>query len=345
MFLLVCCYIADLIFGDPEWFPHPVRIMGKLIDFLDNRLRGKGSKWEERIKGAVLASVVVGLSAWVAYLLIESTRELNPFFGNLVWIYLGYTTLSVKDLQVKAKAILETLKRGTLTSARRELSRIVGRDTENLSKDRVTVATIESIAEGINDGIIAPLFYLILGGPVWALAHKSISTLDSMVGYKNEKYLHFGWFSARLDDIANFIPARISGLLIALSSFIVGCVFSLSGQEAIGVKQSQGGIVSLAFGFFTAAPLRKLSRSFKIMFRDGGKHPSPNSGIPEAAMAGALGIRLGGVWSYQGRISRKPYLGEERRILQYSLIDEALAISLVASVLMLSMGITLKWLI
>ncbi|UCD55424.1 MAG: cobalamin biosynthesis protein CobD [Candidatus Omnitrophota bacterium] len=312
MLLIISCYIADLIFGDPEWFPHPVRGMGKLIGLLDKRLRRGSLAGIERTKGAMLAFIVTGISASLAYLFIEFSKKLNPFLGSLAWIYLGYTTLSIKDLQVKAKAILKEIESGSIIGARTRLSEIVGRDTQNLSKDRIIVATIESVAENINDGIIAPLFYLILGGPVLAVAYKSINTLDSMVGYKNEKYIHFGWFPARLDDVFNFIPARISGFLISISSFIIGKGFT---------------------------------GSFKTMLRDGKKHPSPNSGISEAAMAGALGIRLGGIWSYQGKFSAKPYLGKRKRVPQPFFISNALTISLISSILMVFTGVVLKWLI
>ncbi|PIW87974.1 MAG: cobalamin biosynthesis protein CobD, partial [Nitrospirae bacterium CG_4_8_14_3_um_filter_41_47] len=162
----------------------------------------------------------------------------------------GYTTISVKDLQIKARAIYKELKEGDIFKARKELSRIVGRDIQDLSEDEIKRATIESIAESTNDGIVAPLFYLILGGPVLAITYKAINTLDSMVGYKNDRYIHFGWFSARVDDVANFIPARIAGMLIVISSFL----------------------------------LRKnFKDSFKTMLRDSKKHSSPNSGISEAA--------------------------------------------------------------
>jgi len=215
-------------------------------------------------------------------------------------------------LRVKAREVLKEMEKNSLSEAKNKLSKIVGRDTQDLSKDRIIAATIESIAESTNDGIIGPLFYLVLGGPVLAFAYKSINTLDSMVGYKNEKYLHFGWFSAKLDDFVNFIPARISGFLIAISSAIIG---------------------------------GKFKESIEVMARDGNKHSSPNSGVPEAAMAGALGIRLGGPSTYQGRVFEKPYLGEEERILQPFLIKEALSISLIASILMVSTGVILRWLI
>jgi adenosylcobinamide-phosphate synthase len=313
MLLLISVYIADLVFGDPEQFPHPVRLIGKFIKLLEAALRTKRSnRFIERIKGVILGLLVIGVTFATGYLFITTLKRINPFLGNLAWVYLGYTVLSLKDLRVKAKNVYRALKKGPIFGAQRELSKIVGRDTQNLSEDRIIVATIESIAENTNDGIVAPLFYLILGGPVLAIGYKAINTLDSMVGYRNEKYLDFGWFSARLDDAANFIPARISGFLISISSLISGKGFK---------------------------------DSFKTMLRDGKKHSSPNSGISEAAMAGALGIRLGGVWSYQGKPSVKPYLGEGENFLQPSFINSALTISLIASVLMVSIGVILKWLI
>jgi adenosylcobinamide-phosphate synthase len=312
VFLLISSYIADLIFGDPERFPHPVRWMGKLINLLDKGLNKKGAFWIRRIKGAVLAFAVIGISAYSAYLLLELSKRLNPFLHYMAWIYIGYTTISVKDLQVKAKAVYKELKKDDILKARKKLSRIVGRDTQELSEDEIKRATIESVAESTNDGIVAPLFYLILGGPVLAVAYKAINTLDSMVGYKNDKYIDFGWFSARLDDVANFIPARISGFLISISSFILGKGFK---------------------------------DSFKTMLIDGKNHPSPNSGISEAAMAGALGIRIGGGAFYQGKFVEKQYIGEDRRKVDAFLINEALKISFVTSVLMLIIGVLFKWLI
>ena len=312
MFLLVYCYAADLIFGDPEWFPHPVRGIGYLISLLDNKFKGNSGKKRERLKGLILTFAVVGISSFSTYLFVELSKRLNPFLGSLAWVYLGYTTLSVKDLRVKAKTILKEIEKGSIVETRRQLSKIVGRDTENLGKDKIIVATIESIAESTNDGIVAPLFYLVLGGPILAIAYKSINTLDSMVGYRNERYLHFGWFSAKLDDVVNFIPARISGFLISISSLITG---------------------------------KRFKDSFKIMLRDGRKHLSPNSGVSEAAMAGALGIRLGGPSTYQGELEDKPYIGEDKFLPRPLLIKEAISISFVVSLLMVLIGVLVKWII
>jgi len=310
MVLVVSSYIADLIFGDPQWLPHPVRGIGKVIEWLDRMLNKKDTLWMGRLKGMILAFIVIGISGFLAYLFITTARKLHPLVGNLAWAYLGYTALSVRDLFLKSKAVLKKIEANSLAEARIKLSQIVGRDTQNLSEDKIVKAAIESIAESTNDGIVAPLFYLILGGPVLAIIYKAINTLDSMVGYKNERYIHFGWFSAKLDDIANFLPSRINGLLIPVSSFI----------------------------------LRKNFRdSFKIMLRDGRKHPSPNSGISEAAMAGALGIRLGGPSTYHGELQDKPYIGEDKVAIRPLLINEALSISFVASLLMILIGVLVKW--
>ncbi len=295
--LLGACFIADLVIGDPEWFFHPVRAIGRLINLLERRLRGEGPLWIERIKGAVLTIVVVGISAGLAYLFLRFLKELSPLSGKLAWVYLGYTTIAVKDLRLKANDVYKALKMD-MVSARRQLSKIVGRDTQNLDEEGVIKATVESIAESTNDGIVAPLFYLALGGPVWAVAYKAVNTLDSMVGFRNEKYLHFGWFSARLDDIANFVPARICGFLIS------------------------------------AASPRGFARAFKTMLRDGRCHPSPNSGLPQAAMAGALGIRL-----------RGGLLGKGERAADVALIGEALSVSLTVSVLMVIVGVVFRCLV
>ena len=190
MFLLIWCYAADLILGDPEWSWHPVRAIGKAIAFLDRKLRTRQGRWSERLEGVMLALSIVGISAFSAYLIIKVSGKLNPLLGKMAWIYLGYTTLSIKDLFLKAGAVLAKIKAGSLVEARWQLSKIVGRDTQKLSEEKIIRATVESIAENTSDGIVAPLFYLILGGPVLAVAYKTINTLDSMVGYKNKKYIN-----------------------------------------------------------------------------------------------------------------------------------------------------------
>lgn len=309
MDLILISYVADLVFGDPRWFPHPVRMMGKLISSFERALDGSAHKTTQRFYGVLTAFSVIAISGVCAYVLIKLAAEFHPVAGKIAWIFLAYTTLAVKDLVIHARAVWKMLAINDIEGARNKLSFMVGRDTKNLSQDEVIHTTIETIAEGTTDGIIAPLFYLFLGGPVLAVGFKAISTLDSMIGYKSERYLYFGWCAAKLDTLANFIPARITGLLIPVAALF-------SGKDPAG--------------------------SLRICFRDGRKQDSLNSAVSEAAMAGALGIRLGGICSYSGRIVEHPYLGDERRPISISLIKEAMIISIVSSLLMLATGILFK---
>ena len=306
MELILVSYIADLIFGDPRWFPHPVRIIGKHISFFDRRLNVNAHKNIQRFYGAVVTISVVGMSGMCAYAIIALAGRIYPLAGKTAWVFLAYTTLASKDLFMHARAVGKMLAVSDIEGARKKLSLIVGRDTEKIPREGVIRATVETIAESTTDGIIAPLFYLFLGGPVLAVMFKAISTLDSMIGHKDERYLYFGWCAAKLDDIANYIPARITGLLIPLAALITG---------------------------------KNAGESLRIMFRDGKKQDSPNSAVSEAAMAGALGVQLGGVCSYAGRIVEHPYLGEEKRAVSLCLINEALLITIVVSVLMVAIGI------
>ncbi len=271
---IVLAYWLDLIFGDPPWLPHPVRGMGKLIEFLEKKLRGSASS--QMVSGAVLTIAVVGLVYLGSFFVIRLAEHMSRWAGFAVSTILIFTTLSTRSLGREARSIYQSLKSGGIKDAREKLSLIVGRETHGLNQDEVIRATVETVAENSLDGIVSPLFYAGLGGAPLALAYKAINTLDSMVGYKNERYLYFGWFSAKLDDIANYIPARLSILLIPLASLILS--------------------------------KRTLSALYTTL-RDGKKSPSPNAGIPEAGFAGALGIQLGGVNYYQGQRVSKPILG------------------------------------
>lgn len=312
MYLFIYSYIADLIFGDPSWLPHPVKEMGKLISFLEKKLLGTGTIRIERLKGAVVSISVIATSALFTFIIIKTSAKMNSLLGNFVWVYFGYTTISVKDLFIKVRAVKKELVNNSLPKARERLSEIVGRDTKDLTSDEVSKAAIESVAESTSDGIVAPLFYLIIGGPVLAVSYKAINTLDSMLGYKNEKYIHFGYFAAKLDDIAGFIPARVTGFLIVVASFLLK---------------------------------KDFVNSFKIMSRDGRKHQSPNSGISEAAMSGALGVQLGGPSIYSGVAAKKAYIGDKKRAVNALLIDEALAISFAVSACLVMLGALIRWLI
>lgn len=303
---IVAAYFLDLIFGDPRWFPHPVRIMGKTVSFLEDKLRIGSNRIAVHAEGVILTVIVTGGSAFSAFLFLELLKRINPVLEIAGWIFLSYTCLAAKDLFLHAGNIFREIKGGNIEAARRRLSLIVGRDTKDFQEKKIVTAAVESVAESTNDGIIAPLFYLFLGGPVLAVAFKAVSTLDSMIGHKNEKYLYFGWCAAKLDDIANYIPARITGTLISFSALI-------SGKDVLG--------------------------AFRVMLRDGKKQDSPNSAVSEAAMAGALGIRLGGICSYQGRVVEHPYLGEEKNPVTSHLIKEAVLISAWTSLLMVMIGV------
>lgn len=217
-----------------------------------------------------------------------------------------YFTISIRSLADEAKKVMTFLKENDLIQARKVLSQIVGRDTAYLNEEQIVRACVETVAESSVDGILSPLFYSFVGGPGSAMAYKAVSTLDSMVGHKDEKYIWFGWASARLDDMANYIPARISAVLIPLASFFCG------------------------YGF---------QKSLRIAFRDGRKHQSPNSGIPEAAMAGALGIQLGGPSTYQGEVIEKPFIGDAQNQMTLTLIEKVITIMQVTSLLFLACGI------
>ncbi len=305
---IVLAYLLDLIFGDPGWLPHPVRGMGRLTEYLEKKLRGSISS--QILSGAVLAIAVVGLAYLGAFFAIRFAEQINRWAGFAISTVLIFTTLSSRSLSKEARSVYQSLKSGSIKDARKKLSLIVGRDTEALNQDEIIRATVETVAENSVDGIISPLFYAALGGAPLALAYKAINTLDSMVGYKNEKYLYFGWFSAKLDDVANYIPARLSILLVPLASLI----------------------------------LRKRAlNTLCTILRDGKKSPSPNAGIPEAAFAGALGIQLGGVNYYQGKKVSKPILGVEAKQREEEHIIEAIHLMWVISSITFLGEILILW--
>lgn len=239
-------FLLDIMIGDPRWFPHPVRMIGVCIEYCEMALRKLIPS--ERMAGIFLTTIIVFGTYLATYQLLVFFYEIRWSLGILVSIIIIFFSLSTRDLLRETGNVLSALKSGDLKQARKNLSRIVGRDTHNLNEQQVAAGCIETSAENIVDGIIAPLFYAFIGGPALAMAYKSINTLDSMVGYKNERYLNFGWASANLDDIANFIPARIAALILPIASYLCG---------------------------------KDYLNSVKILKRDGQKHPSPNSGIPE----------------------------------------------------------------
>jgi len=289
--IILSSFFLDYLLGDPRWFPHPVRAIGRLIQGGEAVLRRfDRTPKAEKIAGVILVIVLISIVYFIAHFLILLSYRMSTWLGFLVSVLIGYTTLAARDLAGSAKRVLARLDADDLVQAREKLSMIVGRDTDGLDENGISRAVVETVAENASDGVIAPLVYMAIGGPALALAYKAVNTMDSMIGYKNERYVNFGWAAAKLDDVANFIPARVTAALICLASN----VFSL-------------------FHSPFRTPHSALASPWRIMLRDGGKHPSPNSGWPEAAMAGSLGVRLGGPSTYGGTVSLKPVLGEEGR--------------------------------
>ncbi len=257
-------------------------------------------------------------------LLCIATGGIITAAGIVTAVVLTSTTIAIRDLIDSSKTVIDSVKAGTIDEARRSLSMIVGRDTERLPDKGILKATIETLAENLSDGIVAPLFYFALGGLPLAMTYKAINTLDSMVGYKNEKYINLGKASARLDDIANYLPARITGVLIV---------------AAIGICRTFSLIVGR-----TRSSLSTAGNAFAIMIRDGRNHSSPNSGIPEAAMAGGLGIMLGGPSTYGNVLVEKPTIGEEKNSDYHAAAENTLKIVLLASSLGLGVSVLILFL-
>jgi adenosylcobinamide-phosphate synthase len=306
--LLILAFFLDLAIGDPPWLPHPVKIIGKGIAIMEYLLTKPFSmKVQERLAGTLLTVTIVSSTFLLAYItekwILFGTQGITRFVGIAFLVYLTATTLATKELLRAGFKVIEAIKEDNLDLARKHLHMIVGRDVDALDNKGILKATIETLSENLSDGVIAPLFYLTIGGMPLGLAYKAINTLDSMVGYKNDKYIRFGWASARLDDLTNYIPARISGLLVVLSSGIL----------------------------FRSTEIMRYA--FTTMYRDGRKHTSPNSGYPEAAIAGALGVQLGGPSKYNGVIFEKPYIGSERSADYFSASLDTIRIVRTASFL------------
>lgn len=278
---LLLGFCLDLLLGDPHWAPHPVRAMGSLIALLESPLRRMfpNSPRGTRVAGGALVILVIGLSMGTAALVLQLCLIIHPWLAFAAKVLLCYQLLATRALRDESMVVYWALKRGDLPAARKAVSMIVGRDTTLLNETGVAKAAVETVAENTSDGVIAPLFYLALGGPLVGLAYKAINTMDSMVGYKNEKYCDFGRTAARLDDVVNFLPARLAGGIMCLAAIVSG----FDGKNA------------------------------RIIFcRDRKKHSSPNSAHTEAACAGALCIQLAGPSYYFGKQVDKPTLGDAR---------------------------------
>ena len=297
-------YVLDLIFGDPQNIIHPVQIIGKMINIGEKSLLGKKYKSDRKYKffaGMILNITVISLTYGITYL-IHRTSE-NSIIFTVAEIYLMYTVFSINSLAREGNRVYNILKEGNIERARKDLSYLVSRDTETMDEKMIIRSTMETISENTVDGIVAPMLYMFLGGLPLSMTYKAINTFDSMVGYKNEKYIDFGKFSAKLDDVANFIPARITGILIVIASIILGYDYK---------------------------------NSLKIFIRDRKNHSSPNSGHAEAGVAGALGVQFGGRVSYFGKEVDKPVIGDKIKDFELEDIKKNIKIMYVASFLSLA---------
>lgn len=291
MLNLIIAVVIDWIIGDPNNFPHPIKLMGNIIIFEENLVRKlTKSKIGLRLSGLIIVIVNISLGFFIPFYLLKSIEEFKVLH-TIVEIYLIYSCIAARCLHQEAIMVSKALDKG-IDEGRKRLSYIVGRDTSNLSQESIVKATVETVAENTADGVIGPLFYIVLLGAPGGLAYKFINTMDSMLGYMNDKYRDLGYFPAKTDDIFNLIPARLTGILMNISS--LGRFDFLNG--------------------------------FRIMHRDRKNHKSPNSGYPESAVAGLLGIQLGGGNYYNGVYVDKPTIGDLLNDIHKRHIDKTIEI-------------------
>ena len=304
-------FVLDAIFGDPAWLPHPVVLMGKAITALEKRLRTQFPQTPqgELCGGAVLAAILPVGTFLITALVCRLAAALHPLVGLAVQMFWCAQALAARGLVQESCNVYKELQKQDLPAARKAVARIVGRDTQNLTAEGVTKAAVETVAENASDGVIAPLLYMLLGGAPLALTYKAINTMDSMLGYKNEKYLYFGRIPAKLDDAANYLPSRLAALLwVAAAAF--------THNDAKG--------------------------AWKIWRRDRRNHASPNSAQTESACAGALGVQLAGPAYYFGEYYAKPTIGDPLRPIEPEDILRANRMMYVASALALSWGVAIR---
>ena len=293
-------FVLDLLIGDPHFIPHPVRLIGSLISFLDKRLNSdvkyNSSENEANLtkykRGVLLAFTVIFATFAVSVIILVAAYSINLYAGIIAEAVMTWQILATKCLRVESMRVYDALRTDGVEAGRRAVSMIVGRDTSVLDEAGVTRATVETIAENTSDGVIAPMLYTAIGGPVLGFVYKAVNTMDSMLGYKNDKYMYFGRFAARLDDVVNFIPARISAYLMIAAAFIGGRQFD--GKNA-----------------------------YRIFKRDRFNHASPNSAQTESVCAGALRVQLAGDAVYFGKLVKKKYIGDGLREIEYEDIKRA----------------------
>lgn len=300
IFAFIAGFVLDLLIGDPHFIPHPVRLIGSLISFLDKRLNcDAGYNISEKKlnlikykRGMLLAFTVIFATFAMSVIIIVAAYSINLYAGVIAEAVMTWQILATKCLRVESMRVYDALRTDGVDAGRRAVSMIVGRDTSVLDAAGVTRAAVETIAENTSDGVIAPMLYTAIGGPVLGFVYKDVNTMDSMLGYKNDKYMYFGRFAARLDDVVNFIPARISAYLMIAAAFIGGRQFD--GKNA-----------------------------YSIFKRDRFNHASPNSAQTESVCAGALRVQLAGDAVYFGKLVKKKYIGDGLREIEYEDIKRA----------------------
>ncbi len=298
-------FLIDCVVGDPPSLPHPVVLIGKAISIFEKRYREELPKTEEgeRKAGIYMNLTVLFLTALCSSILVYVSKAISPWLCFAVCTIMSWQIFAAKCLSDEAKKVLRALKEDGLVAARKQVGMLVGRDTENLTEEQVIKAAVETVAENTSDGVIAPMFWMMIGGPIAGFVYKAINTMDSMVGYKNEKYINFGRFSAKLDDVANYIPSRLSALgMIAAAYLGIG----FDGPEAV-----------------------------RIWRRDRRNHSSPNSAQTESACAGALGVQLGGNAYYFGKLYEKPTMGDPKRAIEGEDINKACRLMYMTSIICL----------
>jgi adenosylcobinamide-phosphate synthase len=308
---LLTGFILDMLFGDPQGFPHIVRFMGGLIAALEKALRAMLPPTEQgERRGGALLVIIVSLICWgVPFAALSLSYRVSPLLGYAMESFLCYQLLAVKSLKAESMKIYRSLQGHDVESARRGVSMIVGRDTAALDREGILRAAVETVAENASDGVAAPMFYMALGGAALGCLYKAVNTMDSMVGYKNDQYLHFGRAAAKTDDVLSLIPSRMCALLMIACAYLPG----FDGRGA-----------------------------FRIWRRDRRKHPSPNSAQTESVCAGALGIRLAGPASYMGVAHDKPYIGDDTRPIRDDDIISANRLMAAASVLALALAVLFR---
>ena len=305
-------FLMDLLLGDPYWLPHPIRLIGNWISFLEKRLLGSKTEEkhttpeQEKRRGMLLVLAVLSSTVFVTAVLLLGAYRLHPYLGAVIESIMTYQILATKCLKVESMKVYQELKKGDIAASRKAVSMIVGRDTECLDET--------GVADNFFYVLLSTLIFTAIGGPILGFFYKAVNTMDSMVGYKNDRYLYFGRTAAKLDDIVNYIPARISALLMVVSCFLCG-------------KEFDG------------------KRAWYIFKRDRYRHASPNSAQTEAVCAGALGIRLAGNASYFGKIVEKPYIGDAERAVETEDIKRADRLLYATAILCEAICLSVLWII